>query len=287
MLGVSAVAWLALLLAEFGQFRLFLLGLLLTIVAVWLCLLIYASREGPAGPAAAAGGLKPTLAATAGILLCAALFLPPYETAVAGGDATAYLNFGRQIARHGALEFEDPLLRSLSPANRAELFLNQIPGDVAPAVRASLDTPPFSRFPGGFLIPDITNPTVTAGFSQLFPVLTALGHALAWPQGALVVAPLFATLSLIGLWCVARRLAHGHAHGRLVAEDLVREALGTRDCRAVFRDGRTARLVGGVSPRCRTVDTRRRGVLGPRLFCKGRSPSCCPCSCWPSSRRGS
>ena len=146
ILGVSAVAWVALVLAELGQFRLGLLGLLLTAGAFGLSLLVYAFREGPAGPAAATGGLKPALAATAGILLCAALFFPPYETAVAGGDATVYLNFGRQIARHGALAFEDPLLRQLSPANRAELFLNQIPGDVAPAVRVSLDTPPFSRF---------------------------------------------------------------------------------------------------------------------------------------------
>ena len=211
MLGVSVVAWVALVLAELGQFRLGLLGLLLTIVAFGLSLLVYAFREGPAGPAATASGLKPALAATAGILLCAALFFPPYETAVAGGDATVYLNFGRQIAHHGALAFEDPLLRPLSTASRAELFLNQIPGDVAPAVRVSLDTPPFSRFSGGFLIPDITNPTVTTGFSPLFSVLTALGHALGSPRVALVVAPLFATLSLIGLWCVARRLGGVHA----------------------------------------------------------------------------
>ena len=129
MLGVSVVAWVALVLAELGQFRLGLLGLLLTAGAFGLSLLVYAFREGPAGPAATAGGLKPALAATAGILLCAALFLPPYETAVAGGDATVYLNFGRQIAHHGALAFEDPLLRPLSTASRAELFLNRIPGD--------------------------------------------------------------------------------------------------------------------------------------------------------------
>ena len=213
MLGVSVVAWLALLLAELGQFRLGLLALLLAIVAIvaiGLSLLVYAFREGPAGPAAT-GGLKPALAATAGILLCAALFLPPYETAVAGGDATVYLNFGRQIAHHSALEFEDALLRPLSIASRAELFLNRVPGDVALTVRVVLDGRPYSRFPGGFLIPDIVDPTVTAGFSPLFPVLTALGHALVSPQGALVVAPLFATLSLIGLWCVARRLGGVHA----------------------------------------------------------------------------
>ena len=206
MLGVSVVAWLALLLAELGQFRLGLLALLLTIGAFGLSLLVYAFRASPATPTAAAGWLKPALAATAGILLCAALFLPPYETAVQGGDATVYLNFGRQIARHGALEFEDALLRPLSIASRAELFLNRVPGDVAWTVRVVLDGRPYSRFPGGFLIPDIVDPTVTTGFSPLFPVLTALGHALVSPQGALVVAPLFATLSLIGLWCVARRL---------------------------------------------------------------------------------
>ena len=45
----------------------------------------------------------------------------------------------------------------------------------------------------------------------MFPVLTALGHALVSPRAALVVAPLFATLSLVGLWCVARRLGGVHA----------------------------------------------------------------------------
>ena len=202
MLGVSVVAWLALLLAELGQFRLGLLALLLTIGAFGLSLLVYAFRASPATPTAAAGWRTPALAATAGILLCAALFLPPYETAVKGGDATVYLNFGRQIAHHGALEFEDALLRPLSIASRAELFLNRVPLDA---------TGQFVRFPGGFLIADIADPTVTAGFSPLFPVLTALGHAVGSPRAALVVAPLFATLSLVGLWCVARRLGGVHA----------------------------------------------------------------------------
>ena len=202
MLGVSVVAWLALVLAELGQFRLGLLALLLAIGAFGLSLLVYAFRASPATPTAAAGWRTPALGATAGILLCAALFLPPYETAVAGGDATVYLNFGRQIAHHGALEFEDALLRPLSIASRAELFLNRAPLDT---------TGQFARFPGGFLIADIADPTVTAGFSPLFPVLTALGHALGSPRAALVVAPLFATLSLVGLWCVARRLGGVHA----------------------------------------------------------------------------
>ena len=186
MLVVSIVAWLALLLAEAGQFLL--APIILIVGGIGLSLLVYVVRV--------------VLAAAAGILLCAVLLLPPYETAVQAGDATIYLNFGQQIARYGAIEFEDPLLRPLSPARRAALFRNQVPLDM---------TGTFARFPGGFLIPDIAEPTVTVGFSPLFPVLTALGHALGPPQLALLVAPTFAVLSLIGLWCVARRLGGGAA----------------------------------------------------------------------------
>ena len=196
MLGVSAVAWSLLLLAELGWFRLGLVAFLVAVTIIgfglWDVL-----RAAPPASATAGGGLQPALAAAAGILLCAALFLPPYHTEMAAGDATVYLNFGRQIARHGGLEYEDPLVRQLSRTSRAELFRNRVPADM---------TGRFARFPGGFLIADVTDPTVTAGFSPLFPVLTALGHAFVSPQGALVVAHLFATLSLIGLWCVARRL---------------------------------------------------------------------------------
>ena len=195
MLGVSVAAWSALLLAELGLFRLGLVAFLVAVAVIgfglWGVL-----RTAPRAPAAA-GGLKPALAAAGGIVLCGALFLPPYHTEMLAGDATVYLNFSRQIVRHGALEFEDPLLRGLPPADRAELFLNRVRGDM---------TGRFARFPGGFLIADIADPTVTAGFSPLFPVLAALGHALVSPQGALVVAPLFAILSLVGLWCAARRL---------------------------------------------------------------------------------
>ncbi len=194
MLGVSAVAWSALLLAELGRFRLGLLAFLLAVVVIGFGL--WGILRAPRAPAGG-GGLKPALAAAGGIVLCAALFLPPYHTEMLAGDATVYLNFSRQIVRHGALEFEDPLLRGMPLASRAELFRNRMPRDT---------TGRYARFPGGFLIADVADPTVTAGFSPLFPVLAALGHALVSPQGALVVAPLFATLSLVGLWCAARRL---------------------------------------------------------------------------------
>ena len=56
------------------------------------------------------------------------------------------------------------------------------------------------------LIHDIAEPTVTAGFSPLFPVLTALFHEVASLRGSLFVAPVFATLSIGDLFLVAAHL---------------------------------------------------------------------------------
>ena len=200
---------------------------------------------------------------------------------MAGGDATVYLNFGRQIAHHGALEFEDALLRPLSIASRAELFLNRVPLDA---------TGQFVRFPGGFLIADIADPTVTAGFSPLFPVLTALGHAVGSPRAALVVAPLFATLSLVGLWCVARRLGGVHAAwlaATLTAVSLpqiwfAKLSVPETVAQCFVMAGVLAWLVA-MRPRRHAVGTRRGVVLGPRLFCEGRSP--CALARVPAGRR--
>ena len=205
---------------------------------------------------------------------------------MAGGDATVYLNFGRQIAHHGALAFEDPLLRPLSTASRAELFLNRIPGDV---------TGQFARFPGGFLIADIADPTVTSGFSPLFPVLTALGHALGSPRVALVVAPLFATLSLIGLWCVARRLGGVHAAWLAVTLTAVslpqiwfaKLSVPETVAQCFVMAGVLAWLVACARGAARWA-LAAGWFFGLACFCEGRSPRpVARGSCWPSSQRGS
>ena len=109
-----------------------------------------------------------------------------------------YIGFGRQIAETGRLEFEDELARQLPGEVRAELFDNRIPGDA---------TGDYARFPGGFQIPDIGDPTVTAGFSPLFPVLTALFYDLSSVHGALYVAPLFGILSAAALLLIAAHFA--------------------------------------------------------------------------------
>ena len=200
VLGLSLTAWLSLVLAELGLFSLHLLGLLLTLGAMGGGLLLHAFRGGPASPRPVLPRWRrwrPAAAFGAATLLAAALSFPPWETVLQGGDASVYLNVGRQIARTGALEFDDALVRDLPLATRAALFGNRVPGDA---------TGRYARFPGGLLIPDVAAPRVTAGFSPLLPVLTAVGHALASLPGALAVAPLFATLSVGGLCLVATRV---------------------------------------------------------------------------------
>ena len=197
-LGIGAAAWLGLLLAEMGLLD---VGLLLAVSAAGAAALAaYArfarrSRPGPPPPAAGPAGLVAFCAVAVG---AGFLFLPPYEAAVDGGDATVYLNLSRKIAETGALVFDDPLLRDLPVAAREELFLNRQPGDSGYGR--------YARFPGGFTIPEIAEPEVTSGFSPLFPVLAALFQQVSPPRGALFVAPLFGVLSVGGLFLVVAHL---------------------------------------------------------------------------------
>ena len=192
-LGVSAVAWIALLLAEVGQFH---LSLLVALLAAGIIGLVVQTRliqrEKSAAPSTRFRA-KGTAAFCAVTLLGAVLYFPAYDSVVFGDDASVYLSFGRKIAETGRLVFDDPLLREMSADAREDLFLNRQPRDM---------TGRYARFPGGFLIADIAEPDVTAGFSPLFPVLTALFYEAVPARGAPAVTPLFAVLSLGGLFLV-------------------------------------------------------------------------------------
>ena len=197
-LGVGVAAWLALVLAELGRLGPGLLAALLAAGAIALAAhaRFVRGRPSPApSPRVGRGGL---IAFGAVTLLAGFLFLPPYETVVAEGDATVYLNLSREIARTGGLVFDDPLLREMSVEAREYLFLNRQPTDYRYGR--------YARFPGGFTIDDIEEPAVSSGFSPLFPVLAALFEQVSPTRGALFVAPLFAVLSLGGLFLVVARL---------------------------------------------------------------------------------
>ena len=192
-LGVGAVAWVALLLAELGQLHLSLLAALVAAGIIGLVVQTRLARAGrPAAPAIRVG-VKGVAAFGAVTVLGAALYFPAYDSFVFGDDASVYLSFGRKVAETGRLVFDDPLLREISAEAREDLFLNRQPRDM---------TGRYARFPGGFLIADIDDPDVTAGFSPLFPVLTALFHEALPGTGAPPVTPLFAVLSIGGLLLV-------------------------------------------------------------------------------------
>lgn len=202
-LGLSGVAWLAVLLAEFGRFTLGWLFGLLVASCVGLRLII-----GPGSRDPSDGGRSTDLLVMGALcLLAVSLFLPPYQTALWASDSTAYLNFGRQIGENGAFVFEDNFLASLEPDTRRSLFLNTTISDV---------TGTYARFPGGFLIPDVADPRVTAGFSPLFPALLALFYLLFGLEGAFFVGPIFATFSVCGLYLLGARLS-GRTTGMLAA----------------------------------------------------------------------
>ena len=196
-LGLGAVAWLALLLAELGQLHLSLLAALVAAGIIGIAVQTRLARAGqPAAPAVRVG-LRGVAAFGAVSVLGAALYFPAYDSFVFGDDASVYLSFGRKIAETGQLVFDDPLLQEIPAEAREDLFLNRQPRDM---------TGRYARFPGGFLIADIDSPDVTAGFSPLFPVLTALSHAALPGGGAPPVTPLFGVLSLGGLLLLGARV---------------------------------------------------------------------------------
>lgn len=213
MLGASLVAWLALVLAELGLFH---LEALLALVASAVLIGALAGNAGRSrfGRTRADRSTLPAAVALGVLLLAAAaLYFPPYEAVVSGRDGSVYINFGRQIAETGSLEFEDDLVSRLPADVRGGIFENPSSN---PGVSGR-----HPRFPGGLRIPDIDDPSVTAGFSPLFPVLTALFHELGSIRGALLVAPLFAVLSIGGLFLVAAHVGGPWIGGLTAALTLV------------------------------------------------------------------
>lgn len=195
ILSIAVSSWVAILLAELG--RLSFDTLLLVVGAASLALGRYLGAAGPQPAAQEKHRLVSALGLSAALLLAAVVFLPPFESVIWASDATVYLNFGHQVAETGTLLYDDPLLEEIPVPSRQELFRNPVPGDV---------TGLYARFPGGFLIPEVAETRVTAGFAPLLPVLIALAYALLGLGGALYVAPVLAILGVGAIYLVGSRL---------------------------------------------------------------------------------
>lgn len=229
---VGACAWIAVVSAELGVFRpwtvvlaaaalLGAVGWASVRIARWGETAGRASGDGldassgdgaqDRGGGARVGRALPAVLLGALLLFATVRFLPPFDTTVWAADSSVYMSYARQILRSHELVFEDPLLAEIPPELRRELFSNREAGDV---------TGSYTRFPGGFLIPDIESARVTAGFAPVFPLLVALFQGVFGASAGLFVAPLFAMLGVVAVFFVGWRLA-GPVTGTLAAGLLV------------------------------------------------------------------
>ena len=181
----------ALILGQFGQLR---GALLLVLIPVGAAVVAWGVRDRRP-PDRSTARFVEVVAVSA---LCVVLFFRPHEAVIQGTDATVYANWGRQVAEAGALAFDDPFVAAMPAAARAEWFENRT---------MFRSTGRLTRFPGGFQIASVNDPTVTASFAPMFAVVSAVLHRLGvGSRGPLYVSPVFATFSVVALFLVATHL---------------------------------------------------------------------------------
>ena len=142
-----------------------------------------------------AGGLSLTptdMVLAGGILLVAVpLCFRPHEYLGGGWDPGVYLHVGANIARTGSINWEDPGLAALTGKER-EIF------STTTGTRTQL-------FPG-MRIADAERGFVSPQFYHLYSCWLALFHAMGGTRWALYVNSVFACLSLVSVYLLARTL---------------------------------------------------------------------------------
>jgi hypothetical protein len=168
-------------------------------------------RRGTLGEALSAS--RWAVAVAVALALSSSLFatlLPPIDATVAGSDASTYLGLASHLARTGRLSDDDALVAGMTPAEREALFTNRFAGD---------RTGPYARFPGGVALTSPAGDTVQFHFFRLFPVWLAAGLETVGEALYLRQMSLFATVGLVSLFVVGRRI--GGATLGLVASALL------------------------------------------------------------------
>ncbi len=135
------------------------------------------------------------------ILLGLGLYLPPAEELALTGDAAIYINEGIFVARTGGLQGIHEPLAALPPQTRT-LF----------AITSAEQFPvrPIQSYEGmvyrSYYLADAATATIETSRMPLTTVWFAFVYALAGVRVALYSTPLFAILSLLLLYAVARRI---------------------------------------------------------------------------------
>lgn len=187
---LAGFTWAALLLAEVGAFsRPALVGIAVpaALAAGWWALVSTRAVAG-AVPARDVGLLV-------SLLVASAVWLGrPAEPLLEGNDATAYLNAGRSLARHGALVHREPLLDLVDTEDWDAVLDREL-------------HPPrvFNLFPGSLqVVPGV--PEARPGFFHLNAVWIGAAELLAGGRAAYYVPWLSGLLTLAAFWMLARRV---------------------------------------------------------------------------------
>ena len=189
LLGLSLIGLPALLLAELGFYRPWLLLLILLLLAV---IPIFFRRPQNHADWPNWSQLSSSDRAQAGLLLlwllgAGWLFFRPHESLMGAADAGVYLSLGANIHQSGGILIEDETIAGLSPA-LYPLLLRQLPAQ---------ESAPYYHFPG-FYAPSPASGDVVPQFYPLHPVWLAIFYGL-----GNVPAMLLAT----GLWGLLAGLA--------------------------------------------------------------------------------
>ena len=139
--------------------------------------------------------------AVALVCLCGfalAVYFPPFEYFLGGKDPGVYVNTGFHVARHGNLNWTDPLILDIPPGDRGLFF------------REDVELPPWSqpRFLGYHMESPETGRIVPQGL-HLYPVWMGLAAGLYEMKAGLYATPFFALLAVAGFYLAIRRLFGG------------------------------------------------------------------------------
>ena len=190
---LTAVSWVALLLAWAGRFRALPLALLSSTLAV--ATLFATIRSIRRRQLSVRWPTRRSIASSVVIAIASAwLFFPPSRYHFDGSDGSVYAALAAILERHGTLTPVDALAASAPEADRSALFPLSPPGGAS------------ARFPGGLdLSTDGTR--LRPEFLHLFPIWMATADLAFGPAARWLVNPALASFGVLLIWLVGRRLS--------------------------------------------------------------------------------
>ena len=185
-LSVSAASLVALLTAEVGFFRIWLVDVLLAAISA-AGLLLFRNRRGRFLSLLPKARELAFLALL--ILLCLLMFFRPAEYVMGEGDPEIYFNIAYNLSRTGRISIYEPSVREMSEAELNTFYYRG-------AEQFFL-----------FHLRDRAKGRIQPLVNHLLPVWMALFSSIFGKLGGLYVLPVFALLGVLAVYAIARRLA--------------------------------------------------------------------------------